>query len=162
TILPQRGNFRAKATEQAGFSYAAQINIVTRIQGTAFFKTSVDVSNNTTADGVVANLQYCYTLNGAYQGCSNPFLVNLAAIDNFHTSDVVGLFGQSGLVPPAAVAGSFGTLFIVFQGLPSNDGWEGTASARTYSQYDPTNASLGTLGIAYPATLFFTSANTTV
>ena len=60
-----------------------------------------------------------------------------------------------------AQASSFGTLLVTFRNLPSNFGWEGTATARTYSAYQ-NNPANGTLAIAYPGSLFFESSNTTL
>ncbi len=135
----------------------AQLNIVTRVQGSAFFRTAVDVSNNTTVD-VPAQLRYCYTSNSVFAGCSDAYALTLAAFSTFHTEDVVELFGSNGLIPASAAASSFGTLFAFFSHLPSQQGWEATLSGRTYSNYSATDASLGTLAIAYPGTDYSASA----
>ncbi len=141
-------------------SYSVQLNIVTRIQGSSFFRTSVDVTNNSDADGVVATLQYCYTYNGAFQGCtSTQSLAPLNARDDFHTDDIVQYIGATpGVLVPGADTASFGTLLVTFNNLPSKQGWEGTVTARTYSPYDQSNPSLGTVASAYTASLFFESA----
>ena len=68
------------------------------------------------------------------------------------------LFGSNGLIPASAAASSFGTLFAFFSHLPSQQGWEATLSGRTYSNYSATDASLGTLAIAYPGTDYSASA----
>ncbi len=135
----------------------AQLNIVTRVQGSAFFRTAVDVSNNTNV-AVPAELQYCYSSGGVFAGCSDSFNLTLPAFSTFHTADVVDLFGTNGLIPASAASSSFGTLFAFFSHLPSQHGWEATLSGRTYSNYSATDASLGTLAIAYPGTDYSASA----
>jgi hypothetical protein len=142
-----------KATAAA---YSAQVNIVTRVQGTSFFRTAIDITNNTDVNGV-AQMQYCYTLSGAFQGCTQTQSISLLALDNFHTDDIVDYLGSLGVLVPGAEDLSFGTLLVTFQNLPSNFGWEGTVTARTYSPF-----AQGTVAIAYPGSLFFESANTTL
>lgn len=149
-----------KATAEA---YSVQVNIVTRVQGTSFFRTAIDITNNTDATGVVAQVQYCYTLNSAFVGCTSTVDLNLLSFDNFHTDDMVQYLGSiPGLLAPGAEDLSFGTLLVTFQNLPSKFGWEGTVTARTYSPYDQSNPNLGTVAIAYPGSLFFESANSTL
>jgi hypothetical protein len=137
--------------------YSVQLNIVTRVQGTSFFRTAVDISNNTTTDGVTASYQYCYTFNGAYQGCTTAQSIVLHPLDNFHTDDIVQFLGN--LLVPGAADLSFGTFIVTFDGLPSGNGWEGTVTGRTYSPFDQNNPALGTVAIAYPGSLFFESAS---
>ncbi len=147
----------------AAAAYSAQVNIVTRVQGTSFFRTAIDITNNTDTTGVVAQVQYCYTLNGAFVGCTSNVDINLLSFDNFHTDDMVQYLGSiPGLLQAGAEDLSFGTLLVTFQNLPSNFGWEGTVTARTYSPYDQSAPNLGTVAIAYPGSLFFESANTTL
>jgi hypothetical protein len=86
--------------------------------------------------------------------------IRLLAFDNFHTDDFVQYLGTlPGILQPGADQSSFGTLLVTFESLPSSLGWEGTVFARTYSP-NPTGA--GTVAIAYPASLFFESANMTL
>ncbi len=148
-----------KATAVA---YSAQANIVTRVQGTSFFRTAIDITNNTDVTGVVAQLQYCYTFSNVFQGCTPTEEIALLSFDNFHTDDIVQYLGTLGILAPGAEDLSFGTLLVTFVNLPSNFGWEGTVTARTYSPYDQSNPNLGTVAIAYPGSLFFESANTTL
>jgi hypothetical protein len=147
------------AATTATYAYSAQVNIITRIQGTSFFKTAIDITNNTDTDGVSATFQYCYTLNGTFQGCTTPQSINLVARDNFHTDDIVQYLGTLGVLAPGAEQQSFGTFLVTFDNLPSNLGWEGTVTARTYSPYDQTDPSKGTVASAYPGSLFFESAS---
>jgi hypothetical protein len=148
-----------KATAVA---YSVQVNIVTRVQGSSFFKTAIDITNNTDVDGVIASMQYCYNVAGNFQGCTPPVDLELLSLDNFHTDDMVDYLGGLGVIGPDAQASSFGTLLVTFDNLPTNFGWEGTVTARTYSPYDQANPALGTVAIAYPGSLFFESANTSL
>jgi hypothetical protein len=151
----------ARVEPKAGAaSYSAQANIVTRVQGTSFFKTAIDITNNTDVDGVTARMQYCYTFNGTFQ-CSPEQSFNMVSFDNFHTDDIVEYLGSLGALVPGAEAASFGTFLVTFDNLPSANGWEGTVQARTYSAYQD-NPANGTLAIAYYGSLFFESATETV
>jgi len=158
-------------------SYSVQLNIVTRVQGSSFFRTSVDITNNTDSDGVVAKLQYCYNYNSSFIGCTcptgsapgpgcpspPPALAPLHRQENFHTDDIVQYLGATpGVLVPGADTASFGTLLVTFSNLPSGQGWEGTVLARTYSPLDQSNPALGTVASAYPASLFFESASHTL
>ena len=151
----------AKAEPKAtAASYSAQVNVVTRVQGTALFRTAIDITNNTSTSGVIATLQYCYTAGAGFQGCTQRTdLPALLDFDNFHSDDMVQYLGSLGLLVPGAENSSFGTLLVTFNGLPSNHGWEGTATARTYS---PAPQGPGTVSIAYPGSLFFESASLTL
>lgn len=138
--------------------YSVQLNVVTHIQGTSLFRTSVDITNNTTKDGVVAVMQYCYTFSSTFRGCTAGISVPLLHYSNFHRDDIVAYFGAQGVLPPGADSSSFGTLLVTFYGFGTAAGWEGIATARTYSPYDQANPSLGTVASAYPGSLFFESA----
>jgi hypothetical protein len=141
-------------------SYSAQVNVVTRVQGTSLFRTAIDITNNTTTSGVTATLQYCYNTDAGFQGCTQrTTLPALLDLDNFHNDDMVQYLGSLGLLVPGADVFSFGTLLVTFDGLPSNHGWEGTVTARTYS---PAPQGPGTVAIAYPGSLFFESASLTL
>jgi hypothetical protein len=158
--MPRAAAQAARSPEGASnLSGIAQLNIVTRVQGTSFFRTAVDVSNNTTNNAQHVQLQYCYTVNGVFVKCSDPYVLTLAAFSTFHNSDIVGLFGDQGLIPTDAAAASFGTLFAFFDHLTSQHGWEVTLSGRTYSDYSATDLTLGTLAIAYPASDYSQSAS---
>ena len=84
------------------------------------------------------------------------------AFDNFHTDDIVEYLGTPRRIPPDAQASSFGTLLVTFNNVPSTFGWEGTVTARTYNPVSLANGLSGTVAIAYPGSLFFESANTTL
>lgn len=147
---------RVGAATAAG--YSVQLNIVTRVVGASFYRTAVDITNNTSSDGVSANFQYCYTSGGTYNGCTNAAAINLNHFDSFHTDDIVDYLGQQSLIPPSAADSSFGTFIVTFDGLPSNNGWEGTLTGRTYNAADNANPDAGTVAIAYPGSLFFESS----
>jgi hypothetical protein len=174
----QRGGAgaRTNAAATAAVSYSVEVPVVTRVVGTALFRTAIDISNNTasgtTASPVVAKLQYSYNRvasDGTVSFFRTPdpntpagvsMKINLLAFDNFHQDDFVAYLGTlPGILQPGASQSSFGTLLITFEGLPSATGWEGTAFARTYS---PNPTGNGTVAIAYPASLFFESANATL
>ena len=138
--------------------YSVQLNIVTRVQGLSLYKTAVDITNNTQSDPVTATFQYCFNFNNAYQGCTPQQSIPLHRYDSFHTDDMVQYLGTLSVLPPGAEVSSYGTLIVTFDGLPSNNGWEGTVTARTYSPVDQANPAAGTVAIAYPGSLFFESA----
>ena len=155
---------QAEGASAAAVSYSVEVPIVTRVVGTALFRTAIDISNNTAATPVAARFQYSYNRvnsDGTTSFFRTPIqTVNLLAFDNFHTDDFVQYLGTlPGALQPGADQASFGTLLVTFENLASSQGWEGTVFARTYSP-NPTGA--GTVAIAYPASLFFESANQTL
>ncbi|HEY3173466.1 MAG TPA: hypothetical protein VGK86_12925 [Thermoanaerobaculia bacterium] len=169
TRLVRRGAaVRTAAASASAVSYSVEVPVVTRVVGTALFRTAIDVSNNTAtgtaASPVIARLQYSYNRinsDGTTSFFRTPIeSINLLAFDNFHADDFVSYLGTlPGALQPGADQSSFGTLLVTFENLPSSQGWEGTVFARTYSP-NPTGA--GTVAIAYPASLFFESANATL
>jgi len=162
THVVRRGTaVRTGAASTAAVSYSVEVPIVTRVVGTAFFRTAIDISNNTIASPVTARFQYSYTRIGAGGFFRTPIeSITLLGFDNFHTDDFVQYVGTiPGALESGADQSSFGTLLVTFEGLPSSQGWEGTVFARTYSA-NP--AGIGTVAIAYPASLFFESANSTL
>ena len=106
---------------------------MTRVTGQSFYRTAVDITNNTATDGVIASFQYCFTLSGVYQGCTTSAAITLHPYDNFHTDDIIDYLGQQSLISADAADASFGTFIVTFDGLPSNNGWEGTVLGRTYN-----------------------------
>jgi hypothetical protein len=169
TRVVRRGPaIRPNAASAAAVSYSVEVSVVTRVVGTALFRTAIDISNNTSsgtaAAPVVARFQYSYNRpnsDGTVSFFRTPIQsLNLLAFDNFHTDDFVQYLGTlPGVLQPGADQSSFGTLLVTFEGLPTAQGWEGTVFARTYSA-NPTGA--GTVAIAYPASLFFESAHATL
>jgi hypothetical protein len=169
TRLVRRGAaVRTAAASASAVSYSVEVPVVTRVVGTALFRTAIDVSNNTAtgtaASPVIARFQYSYNRinsDGTTSFFRTPIeSINLLAFDNFHADDFVSYLGTlPGALQPGADQSSFGTLLVTFENLPSSQGWEGTVFARTYSP-NPTGA--GTVAIAYPASLFFESANATL
>jgi hypothetical protein len=152
---------RTNAASATAVSYSVEVPVVTRVVGTAFFRTAIDISNNTIASPVTARFQYSYNRVGAGGFFRTPVeSITLLGFDNFHTDDFVQYLGTiPGALEPGADQSSFGTLLVTFEGLPSSHGWEGTVLARTYSPH-PTG--IGTVAIAYPASIFFESANSTL
>lgn len=151
----------------AAVSYSVEVPVVTRIVGTALFRTALDISNNTSSGTASAPVvvRYQYSYNRVVDSVTSFFrtpvqTINLLAFDNFHSDDFVQYMGTlPGVLQPGAETSSFGTLLVTFENLPSSQGWEGTVFARTYSQ-NPTGG--GTVAIAYPGSLFFESANQTL
>jgi hypothetical protein len=163
-VLQRGSSVRTASASTSAVSYSVEVPIVTRVVGTALFRTAIDISNNTSATPVTVRFQYSYNrVNG--DGTTSFFrtpvqTVSLLAFDNFHSDDFVQYLGTlPGALQPGADQSSFGTLLVTFDNLPSSQGWEGTVFARTYSP-NPTGA--GTVAIAYPASLFFESANATL
>ena len=148
--------------EATAAGYSVQLNIVTRVVGASFYRTAVDITNNTSTDGVTASYQYCFTLNGQYQGCTTAQAIVLHNFDNFHTDDIIDYMGTQGQLPPGASDASFGTFIVTFSNLPSNNGWEGTIVGRTYNAADNADPSKGTVAIAYLGSLFFESSQGTI
>ncbi|HKD17997.1 MAG TPA: hypothetical protein VKG23_09010 [Thermoanaerobaculia bacterium] len=146
----------------AAASNAKAARATTILTPNAFLRTSVDISNNTSTDGVTATLQYCYSSGGAFVGCTNSASISLGHFDNFHQDDVVGYLASLGLVPQSAVDDSFGTLLVTFFDLPSLQGWEGTVSANTYNRVSEVDPLRGTVGCGVVPSLFFESATGTV
>lgn len=169
TRVVRRGKaIHPSAASAPAVSYSVEVPVVTRVVGTALFRTAIDISNNTasgtSAAPVVARFQYSYNRvnsDGTTSFFRTPIQsINLLAFDSFHTDDFVQYLGTlPGVLQPGADQSSFGTLLVTFENLPSSTGWEGTVFARTYSP-NPTGA--GTVAIAYPASLFFESANATL
>jgi len=149
-------------------TYSSELPQISRVAGQAFYRTAVDITNNTSTNGVVALVQYAYTCTGA-NGCAagfftatNPIQIPLQALDSFHSDDMVSYLNDQGVLAPGAVDGSFGSLLVTFSNLPSATGWEGTVTARNYNRVNEANPSLGTVGYAYNGSLFFESAHSTV
>lgn len=158
--------FPATASSSPAIASAAAHEKATRattiLTPNASLRTSVDISNNTSTNGVSAQLQYCYSSGGAFVGCSNPATISLGLFDNFHQDDIVGYLASLGAVPQSAVDDSFGTLLVTFFDLPSLQGWEGTVSANTYNRVSEVDPLRGTVGCGVVPSLFFESATGTV
>ncbi|HEY7864158.1 MAG TPA: hypothetical protein VIE39_10885 [Thermoanaerobaculia bacterium] len=159
----------AAAPAAPTLAYSVELPFAVSVQGSALFRTAVDFTNNTSANNVIARFQYSYicsastcpTVNGFFR--TNPSdsraAITLQAFDTFHQDDFVAWMAGEGLLQPGAAAGSIGTVLVTFDGLPSAQGWEGVASARTYNRLVETDANQGTVGFAYNASLFFDSAS---
>ena len=157
-VVRRGGNVQPEAASASAVSYSVEVPVVTRVVGTALFRTAIDISNNTSSTPVAVRFQYSYTRTSDAGFFRTPVqTINLLAFDNFHTDDFVQYLGTiPGVLQPGADQSSFGTLLVTFENLPSSTGWEGTVFARTYSP-NPTGA--GTVAIAYPGSLFFESGN---
>jgi hypothetical protein len=160
----------ARVTSVTANSFSAEVPVVARVQGTAFFRTSIDINNNTNQNNVNVQYQFSYTCVSSGCDAANPFHrtpiqnLNLAALGNFHQDDVVDYFNSLTLLVPGAEEGCIGTLLVTFSNLPAANpqGWEGGVVARTYNHLDESTPSSATVGFAYNASLFFESADTTL
>src|SRR5260370_40193831 len=134
-------------------SCSAEVPVVTRVQGTAFFRTSIDINNNTSKNGVTASYQFSYScvsstcspVGGFYR--TPVQTINLLGLQNFHQDDFVNYVSGLGLLQPGAVSGAIGPLLVTFASLPqaSPQGGERSVFARTYNHLDertPTSATL--------------------
>jgi hypothetical protein len=149
----------------ATFSYSVELPQVARLQGAgAFYRTAVDITNHSDNGGVTATVQFSYNC-AAPASCvgggffrTSPKVYQLAARDSIHFDDMVQELDDQALLTTGAVNGAVGGLLVRFDGLPSTIGWEGSAVARLYTRIDENNPALGTIGYAFPASLFFESA----
>ena len=84
----------ARVEPKAGAeAYSAQANIVTRVQGTALFRTAIDITNNTDVDGVD---RFGPVLLHRFVGVRRVHPSDghhAPAFDNFHTDDIVEYLG---------------------------------------------------------------------
>jgi hypothetical protein len=149
-------------------TYSAELPVLARVQGTAFFRTAVDISNNTNKNGVIARYQFAYTCVALACSPQGGFYrtpvrtITLQGLDTFHQDDFIDYLNAEGLLQPNAVQGAIGTLLVTFDNLDTAGGWEGSVTGRTYNRIVETDPSRGTVGFAYNASLFFESADTTL
>jgi hypothetical protein len=150
-------------------SYSQEVPVLARVQGTAFFRSLVAVTNNTNKNGVTASYQFSYTCVaaacspvGGFYRTTTPQTITLPALGSFVQDDFIDYLNSQGLLQPGANQGSIGTLLVTFDNLPSCNGWEANVVARTYNRLVESDASQGTVGFAYNASLFFDSADTTL
>jgi hypothetical protein len=153
----------AVRTSEAG-SFVVVVPVVARVQGTAFFRTSIDINNNTTGDGVQVLFQLSYTCfvspcSGFFN--SVPQTVTLGPRRNFHQDDLVAYLDSVGALQTGAAAGTIGSMFVQFSNLPVSavQGSEGSVVARTYNHLDESTPDSPTVGFAYTASRFFDSAH---
>jgi hypothetical protein len=156
-------------------SYSVEVPALARVQGTAFFRTMLDIVNNTNKT-IKASYQYSYSCFPTSCGGNNFFrtpgdpatipTLTIPALGDFHQDDFIGYLGTVtvGGNPILQPGGQFsiGTLLVTFSELPSCEGWEGNVVARTYNHLDETTPSSATVGFAYNASLFFESAHKTL
>jgi hypothetical protein len=151
-------------------SYSVEVPVLARVQGTAFFRTMVDILNNTNQT-ITAAYQYSYACVPTSCGGNNFFRtpvvsLTIPALGDFHQDDFIGYLGTvtangNPVLQPGGTT-SIGTLLVTFTNLPSCDGWEANVVSRTYNHLDESTASSGTVGFAYNASLFFESAHKTL
>jgi len=164
-VVPKRANAACLTTPP---SYSQELPVIARVQGTAFFRTFVSFTNNT-SQSVTASYQFSYTCVSA--ACSPaggfyrtprdpPPTITLPARGSFVQPDFIDYLNTQGLLQPGANQGTIGTLLVTFTNLPSCDGWEANVLARVYNRLVESDASQGTVGFAFNGSLFFDSADT--
>ena len=146
---------------------AEGINDSTRV---STLRTSVDITNTTTKNGVIVEYQYSYTCVSS--GCPVPGGFNRTGLQSFtlqgletrHFDDFVGSLIGAPNFDTGADQGSYGTLLVTFRNLNTTTpkGSEGTVQARTYSRVVEADPLRGTVGFATPASLFLEAAVTTL
>jgi hypothetical protein len=152
----------------AGTTYSQELPVLARVQGTAFFRTFVSITNNTNTNGVTASFQFSYTCVAAACSPAGGFYrttvqtISLPALGSFVQPDFIDYLNTQGLLQPGANQGSIGTLLVTYGSLPSSNGWEANVVARTYNRLVESDATQGTVGFAYNGSLFFDSADTTL
>jgi hypothetical protein len=151
-----------------GTTYSVEVPVLARVQGTAFFRTLIAITNNTSTNGVTATYQFSYTCVAAACSPAGGFYrttvqtITLPALGSFVQDDFIDFLNTQGLLQPGANAGSIGTLLVTFNNLPTSNGYEANVVARTYNRLVEADATQGTVGFAYNASLFFDSADTTL
>jgi hypothetical protein len=149
-------------------SYSVEVPVLARVQGTAFFRTFLAITNNTNKSGVTASYQFSYTCLSSACSPAGGFYrttvqtITLQALDSFVQADFIDFLNSQGLLQPGANAGTIGTLLVTFNNLPSSNGFEANVVARTYNRLVEADSNQGTVGFAYNASLFFDSADTTL
>ena len=139
-------------------------------------RTSLDITNTTSTNGVTAEFQYSYTcvsaacnpVGGFYRTaptnvgqCTPGACISLSGNGSVHIDDVVSYLASfPGVLQPGADQGSYGTFLVTFRNLPTNppQGQEGTVQARTYSRVTEVDPQKGTVGFSSPASLFIEAA----
>src|SRR5262249_32157322 len=95
-------------------SYSVEVPVLARVQGTAFFRSFLAITNNTNKSGVTASYQFSYTCVSS--GCSpaggfyrtTVQTVTLQALDSFVQDDFIDYLNSQGLLQPGANAGTIG------------------------------------------------------
>jgi len=151
-----------------GTTYSVEVPVLARVQGSAFFRTLIAITNNTSKNGVTASYQFSYTCVAATCSPAGGFYrttvqtITLPALGSFVQDDFIDFLNTAALLQPGANAGSIGTLLVTFNNLPTSNGYEANVVARTYNRLVEADATQGTVGFAYNASLFFDSADTTL
>ena len=152
-----------------GTTYSVEVPVLARVQGSAFFRTLIAITNNTSTNGVTASYQFSYTCVAAACSPAGGFyrttpvqIITLPALGSFVQDDFIDYLNTLGLLQPGAEQGSIGTLLVTFSNLPTSNGYEANVVARTYNRLVEADATQGTVGFAYNASLFFDSADTTL
>jgi hypothetical protein len=112
----------------SGTTYSQELPEIFRGQGTAFFRTFVAFTNNTSTNGVTASFQFSYTCLGSATSPCSPAggfyrtpvqVITLPALGSFAQDDFIDYLNTQGLLQPGANAGALGTLLVTFANLPT-------------------------------------------
>jgi hypothetical protein len=168
TIAKRSAINRLRQSAVCTTSYTVEVPVLARVQGTAFFRTFVAITNNLTTKTITARYQLSYTcvssscspVGGFYR--TTPQTITLPALGSFVQDDFIDYLNTQGLLQPGANQGTIATLDVTFDNLPSCEGWEANAIARTYNRIVEADPTQGTVGFAYNASLFFDSAHVTL
>jgi hypothetical protein len=149
--------------------FTVEVPVLARVQGSAFFRTLIAITNNTSKNGVRAHYQFSYTCVAAACSPAGGFyrttpvqIITLPALGSFVQDDFIDYLNTLGLLQPGAEQGAIGTLLVSFDNLPTSNGYEANVVARTYNRLVEADANQGTVGFAYNASEFFDSADTTL
>src|ERR1700687_492073 len=152
-----------------GTTYSVEVPVLARVQGSAFFRTLIAITNNTSkAGGITASYQFSYTCVAASCSPAGGFYrttvqtITLLPLGSFVQDDFIDFLNTAGLLQAGANAGTIGTLLVTFNNLPTSNGYEANVVARTYNRLVETDSTQGTVGFAYNASLSFDSADTTL
>jgi hypothetical protein len=152
----------------AGTTYSVEVPVLARVQGTAFFRTFIAITNNTSSNGVTASYQFSYTCVSATCTPAGGFYrtavqtITIPAFGSFTQDDFIDYLNSLTLLQPGAEQGTIGTLLVTFANLPSSNGYEANVVARVYNRLVEADPTQGTVGFAFNASLFFDSADTTL
>src|SRR6476620_2603105 len=92
-VLQRGSSVRTASASTSAVSYSVEVPVVTRVVGTALFRTAIDISNNT-ASAVSVRYQFSYNrINGGGFFRTPVQTLSLRPFDNFHSDDFVSFLG---------------------------------------------------------------------
>ena len=132
--------------------HTKSVPVVTQVQGAAFYRTSMTISNGYAGTTTPVNMRFSYRApDGSFQVAQLAVSPNLGPRRVQVYDDIVQEFKDNGAIRAADVNSPlFGTLLVTFDTIEDDNKFEAAAVARTYS---PATGG-GTLGIAYAGRCF--------